>query len=150
MKKIYFLAGAVAALVAVSCAKEQGKVDNPSPTPAVTEEEDTTPVPILFGSKLNIVETKAAVLEWDNAHTPQSNALYIYGLEDVGTVEAPAYKLTSKTREQSRVREAFTNNVLAVPPTSAAASKATAAFLNSFFIDTTPFLPLVLSYLRCG
>ena len=122
MKKIYFLAGAVAALVAVSCAKEQGKVDKPSPTPAVTEEEDTTPVPILFGSKLNIVETKAAVLEWDNAHTPQSNALYIYGLEDVGTVEAPAYKLTSKTREQSRVREAFINNVLAVPPTSAAAA----------------------------
>ena len=122
MKKIYFLASAVAALVAVSCAKEQGKVDKPSPTPAVTEEEDTTPVPILFGSKLNIVETKAAVLEWDNAHTPQSNALYIYGLEDVGTVEAPAYKLTSKTREQSRVREAFINNVLAVPPTSAAAA----------------------------
>lgn len=121
MKKIYFLAGAVAALVAVSCAKEQGKVDNPSPTPAVTEEEDTTPVPILFGSKLNTVETKAAVEKWNDAHSPQSNALYIYGLEDAGTVAAPVYKLTSKTRNEAPVTEAFINNVKAVPPAGATA-----------------------------
>lgn len=121
MKKIYFLAGAVAALVAVSCAREQGKVDNPSPTPQVTEEEDTTPVPILFGSKLNTVETKAAVEKWDDAHTPQSNALYIYGLEDAGTVAAPVYKLTSKTRNTQAVQEAFINNVKAVPPAGATA-----------------------------
>ena len=108
MKKIYFLAGAVAALVAVSCAKEQGKVDKPSPTPEVTEEEDATPVPILFGSKLNIVETKAAVEKWNDAHAPQSEALYIYGLEDAGTVAAPVYKLTGAAP--------FINNVKAVPP----------------------------------
>lgn len=113
MKKIYFLAGAVAALVAVSCAKEQGKVDNPSPTPEVTEEEDATPVPILFGSKLNIVETKAAVEKWNDAHAPQSEALYIYGLEDAGTVAAPVYKLTGAAP--------FINNVKAVPPVGATA-----------------------------
>lgn len=113
MKKIYFLAGAVAALIAVSCAKEQGKVDNPSPTPAVTEEEDATPVPILFGSKLNIVETKAAVEKWNDAHAPQSEALYIYGLEDAGTVAAPVYKLTGAAP--------FINNVKAVPPAGATA-----------------------------
>ncbi len=121
MKKIYFLAGAVAALVAVSCAKEQGKVDKPSPTPEVTEEEDTTPVPILFGSKLNIVETKAAVEKWNDAHAPQSEALYIYGLEDAGTVAAPVYKLTTKTGHASP--EAFINNVRATPPTSADAAE---------------------------
>lgn len=118
MKKIYFLAGAVAALVAVSCAKEQGKVDKPSPTPEVTEEEDATPVPILFGSKLNIVETKAAVEKWNDAHTPQSNALYIYGLEEDGN----AYKLTSKKRAQATVQEAFINNVKAIPPAGATAA----------------------------
>ena len=118
MKKIYFLAGAVAALVAVSCAKEQGKVDNPSPTPAVTEEEDTTPVPIQFGSKLNIVETKAAVEKWNDAHAPQSEALYIYGLEEDGN----AYKLTSKKRAQATVQEAFINNVKAIPPAGATAA----------------------------
>lgn len=116
MKKIYFLAGAVAALVAVSCAKEQGKVDNPSPTPAVTEEEDTTPVPILFGSKLNIVETKAAVEKWNDAHAPQSEALYIYGLEEKKENNVTVYKLSSKTRNEAPVTEAFINNVMATPP----------------------------------
>lgn len=130
MKKIYFLAGAVAALVAVSCAKEQGKVDKPSPTPEVTEEEDTTPVPILFGSKLNIVETKAAVEKWNDAHTPQSNALYIYGLEDAGTVAAPVYKLTTKTRNAAPVTEAFINNVMATPPDGDASKNSNRLAIN--------------------
>lgn len=135
MKKIYFLAGAVAALVAVSCAKEQGKVDNPSPTPEVTEEEDTTPVPILFGSKLNIVETKAAVEKWNDAHAPQSEALYIYGLEDAGTVAAPVYKLTTKTRNEAPVTEAFINNVKATPPAGDAAANSTRTPISVFNPD---------------
>lgn len=77
MKKIYFLAAAVAAFLAVSCAKEKEKAAPAPQAPVEEVDDDTTPIPVLFGSQLNnVVETKAAVEKWDVART-----LYIMGYE---------------------------------------------------------------------
>lgn len=78
MKKIYFLAAAVAAFLAVSCAKEKEK-EAPAPQAPVEEvDDDTTPMPVLFGSQLSsVVETKAAVAHWD----VDGRKLYILGYE---------------------------------------------------------------------
>lgn len=118
MKKIYFLAGAAAALVAVSCARD-GEAG-----PAVIQ-DDTTPVPVQFGSSLSNVETKAAVESWGQAHDPQSGEIYIYGLEDHGTVDVPAYYLSNTGTTQAPVYAPFIDNTKAVPPASEASLNGT-------------------------
>lgn len=115
MKKIYFLAAAVAAFLAVSCAKEKEK-QAPAPQAPVEEvDDDTTPMPVLFGSQLNnVVETKAAVDGW--VATP-ARTLWILGFE-TGRGGAPI-KAYPAANDQVSI---FIPNIAAVAPTTGANS----------------------------
>lgn len=115
MKKIYFLAAAVAAFLAVSCAKEKEK-EAPAPQAPVEEvDDDTTPMPVLFGSQLSsVVETKAAVEHWD----VNGRKLYILGYE-TGLGGSPIYMTYLDKDDDQAVDQfpyAFIENVIADAP----------------------------------